>query len=56
MRTDEVFAPTMLVVLQIALLEGLLEQVLPQAALHANMCLGGIKMGGLELGGEMKIC
>lgn len=52
---DEVFTPAMLVVLQIARLEALFKQMLLLTALHASMYLRGIKMGGLELGGETEI-
>lgn len=47
---DEVFAPVMLVVLQIALLEGLFKQMLLLTAVHASMYLGAIKMGGTTAG------
>lgn len=47
---DEVFSPVMLVVPQIALLEGLFKQMLLLTALHASMYLGAIKMGGTTAG------
>lgn len=42
---DEVFASVMVVVLQIAPLEGLFKQMLLTAQ-HASVYLGGIKMAG----------
>jgi len=45
----------MFIVLQIALLEGFLEWMLLLTAVHASMYFGDITMGGLELGGEIKI-
>lgn len=47
---DEALAPTTFIVLQVAPLESLLEQMLLLTALPTDTYLGGIKLGGTRAG------